>query len=99
MNYMINNEASKQVAIEFAKWVVLNGMWQSDLSFEEQYECWIKELDDVAYDDRVAHDSIDTDHECWVDKMDEDMGPEYDSAGFTEDDRIVNGQYRVINEQ
>ena len=23
----------------------------------------------------------------------EDTGPEYDSAGFTEDDRIVNGQY------
>ena len=32
-------------------------------------------------------------------KMDsnEDDGPEYDSAGFTEDDRIVNGQYRVIS--
>jgi hypothetical protein len=26
----------------------------------------------------------------------EDLGPEYDSAGFTEDDRIVNGQYMVI---
>lgn len=24
----------------------------------------------------------------------EDTGPEYDSAGFTEEDRIVNGQYR-----
>ena len=24
----------------------------------------------------------------------EDVGPEYDSAGFTEDDRIVNGQYK-----
>ena len=24
-----------------------------------------------------------------------DNGPEYDSAGFTEEDRIVNGQYRV----
>jgi hypothetical protein len=23
--------------------------------------------------------------------------PEYDGAGFTEDDRIVNGEYRVIN--
>lgn len=28
----------------------------------------------------------------------EDMGPEYDGAGFTEDDRIVDGQYRVINQ-
>ena len=26
----------------------------------------------------------------------DDIGPEYDSAGFTEDDRIVNGQYRNI---
>jgi hypothetical protein len=25
-------------------------------------------------------------------------GPEYDSAGFTEDDRIVNGQYNVIKD-
>ena len=28
--------------------------------------------------------------------VNEDIGPEYDSAGFTEDDRIVNGQYRNI---
>ncbi len=28
---------------------------------------------------------------------DEDDGPEYDSAGFTEDDRIVNGQYRNLD--
>lgn len=25
-------------------------------------------------------------------------GPEYDSAGFTDDDRIVNGQYNVIKD-
>ena len=29
----------------------------------------------------------------------EDDSPEYDSAGFTEDDRIVNGQYRVISNE
>jgi hypothetical protein len=28
--------------------------------------------------------------------MNEDDEPEYDSAGFTEEDRIVEGQYRVI---
>jgi hypothetical protein len=28
-----------------------------------------------------------------IDHMNEDTGPEYDSAGFTEEDRIVNGQY------
>jgi hypothetical protein len=26
-------------------------------------------------------------------KVLDDIGPEYDSAGFTEEDRIVNGQY------
>jgi hypothetical protein len=31
-----------------------------------------------------------------MDNNDDDE-PEYDSAGFTEDDRIVNGQYRVIS--
>ena len=28
----------------------------------------------------------------------EDTGPEYDGAGFTYDDRVVNGQYRVREE-
>ena len=28
----------------------------------------------------------------------EDTGPEYDSAGFTEEDRIVDGQYRTYVE-
>ena len=27
----------------------------------------------------------------------EDIGPEYDGAGFTYEDRVVNGQYRVID--
>ena len=45
MNYMINNEASKQVAIEFAKWTIITGMWKSDLTFKEQYECWVNEMD------------------------------------------------------
>jgi predicted lipoprotein len=59
MNYMINNEASKQVAIEFAKWTILNGMWNSDLTFEEQYECWVSELDSQATSE-VAGDMSDT---------------------------------------
>jgi len=28
----------------------------------------------------------------------EDLGPEFDGAGFSEDDRIVNGQY-MVNEK
>lgn len=31
----------------------------------------------------------------WFKPFIEDGGPEYDSAGFTEDDRIVNGQYKT----
>jgi len=31
-----------------------------------------------------------------IDYMNEDDEPEYDSAGFTEEDRIVEGQYRVL---
>jgi hypothetical protein len=27
----------------------------------------------------------------------DDEGPEYDGAGFSEEDRVVNGQYRVID--
>ena len=34
-----------------------------------------------------------------VDMINEDIGPEYDSAGFTEEDRIVNGQYRTYVDQ
>lgn len=29
----------------------------------------------------------------YSDNLDEEIEPEYDGAGFTEDDRIVNGQY------
>ena len=59
MNYMINDPASKEVAIAFAKWTTINDMWNSDLTFDEQYECWMKELDDQAHDARLAHDSVD----------------------------------------
>lgn len=55
---MINDKASKEVAIAFAKWTIINGMWQSDLTFDEQYECWMKELDDQAHDARLAYDSV-----------------------------------------
>lgn len=59
MNYMINNEASKQMAIEFAKWTIMSGMWQSDLTFEEMYECWVSELDKQAADvDMDAYDDF-----------------------------------------
>jgi len=59
MNYMINDSASKQMAIEFAKWTIMSGMWQSDLTFEEMYECWVSELDKQAVDvDMDAYDDF-----------------------------------------
>ena len=58
MNYMINDSASKEVAIAFAKWTIITRMWQSDLTFEEQYESWVSGMDSVyeleADDDVVA---------------------------------------------
>ncbi len=58
MNYMINDPASKEVAIAFAKWTIANGMYISDLTFEEQYESWVSGMDSVyeleADDDVVA---------------------------------------------
>jgi hypothetical protein len=60
MNYMINDPASKQMAIEFAKWTVMSGMHISDLTFEEQFECWVSELDNQATDE-VADDTVDMD--------------------------------------
>ena len=58
MNYMINDKASKEVAIAFAKWTIINGMYISDLTFEEQYESWMKELDNQAHDARLAYDDV-----------------------------------------
>jgi hypothetical protein len=43
------------------------------------------------------HDEIDI--TVYENESNEDDGPEYDSVGFTEDDRIVNGQYRVISNE
>jgi hypothetical protein len=59
MNYMINDSASKQMAIEFAKWTIITRMWQSDLTFKEMFECWVSELDNQAADvDMDAYDDF-----------------------------------------
>ena len=48
------------------------------------------EIDDLDLTDRIWE---------FLDTLDspEDEGPEYDSAGFTDADRVVNGQYRTTN--
>jgi hypothetical protein len=51
---------------------------------------------------KVLRDKIQTalyDEANRLDKIIDDDEPEYDSAGFTEDDRIVNGQYKVISNE
>ena len=45
------------------------------------------ELDDLALTDEI-YDFLD------AQIPQEDEGPEYDSAGFTYEDRVVNGQYK-----
>ena len=62
MNYMINNEASKQVAIAFANWVMINGMGAHTM--EEQYERWMVVLDHQATSE-VVDDTVDM--EKWDD--------------------------------
>lgn len=46
----------------------------------------------TSYED-ILEDMEDFASETVIDDS-EDAGPEYDGAGFTEDDRIVDGQYR-----
>ena len=62
MNYMINDPASKEVAIAFAKWTIITGMWNSDLTFDEQYESWVCGMDSVyeleADDDIVGYEDF-----------------------------------------
>jgi hypothetical protein len=34
----------KTRSIEFAKWVVISGMFNSDLTFDEMYEIWMEKV-------------------------------------------------------
>ena len=73
MNYMINDPASKEVAIAFAKWTIITRMWQSDLTFDEQYESWVSGMDSVyeleADDDIVARIAEDNEIELQYEYM------------------------------
>ena len=67
-----------------------NNMSSDDLNEKEFYKR--KQIIELCTD--IANEYRDLLEEEFVEE--EDLGPEYDSAGFTEDDRIVDGQYRVI---
>jgi hypothetical protein len=34
----------KNRSVEFAKWLIISGMWRSDLTFEEMYEIWMEKV-------------------------------------------------------
>ena len=61
-------------------------------------EC--KSLDEALdYVSKFNAEQYDKERDILKNAIDEEIEPEYDGAGFTEDDRIVNGQYRVISNE
>ena len=61
-------------------------------------EC--KSLDEALdYVSKFNAEQYDKERDILKNAIDEEVEPEYDGAGFTEDDRIVNGQYRVISNE
>jgi hypothetical protein len=62
--------------------------------WDEEISIITESGDDVINDSKLYKQLIET-----CEQYDEDLGPEHDSAGFTEDDRIINGQYRATLEQ
>jgi len=62
--------------------------------WDESIDIQTENYDDIDIESELGKQLIET-----CEQYDEDLGPEYDSTGFTEDDRIVNGQYRVISNE
>ena len=61
-------------------------------------EC--KSLDEALdYVSKFNAEQYDRERDILKNAIDEEVEPEYDGAGFTEDDRIVNGQYRAISNE
>ena len=61
-------------------------------------EC--KSLDEALdYVSKFNAEQYDKERDILKNAIDEEVEPEYDGAGYTEDDRIVNGQYRVISNE
>jgi len=64
------------------------------LRVEERYDGWY-----VVGENRLIPVRDEAAGLLYIQEQNEDLGPEYDSAGFTEEDRIINGQYRNISNQ
>jgi hypothetical protein len=77
---------------ELNKSVVLRDKIQTALYDEA------KKLDEaIEYVNKFKAEQYDRERDILKNAIDEEVEPEYDSAGFTEDDRIVNGQYRNLD--
>jgi len=61
---------------------------------EKRYDGWY-----VVGENRLIPVRDEAEGLLYIQEQNEDLGPEYDSAGFTEEDRIINGQYRNISNQ
>ena len=61
---------------------------------DEEISIITEDGDEIDTKSKLGKQLIET-----CEQYDKDLGPEYDSAGFTDDDRIVDGQYRVTLEQ
>jgi len=79
---------------ELNKSVVLRDKIQTALYDE------VKVLDEaLEYVSKFNAEQYDRERDILKNAIDEEVEPEYDGAGYTEDDRIVNGQYRVISNE
>lgn len=83
---------TKVFTVETDEEIYIVRMAEND--WDEEISIITENGDDIDTGSKLGRQLIET---CEQD--DEDLGPEHDSAGFTEDDRIINGQYRATLEQ
>ena len=88
-----NNGITSSSTAEIAIWHKDSDKW-FDFG-RDQVKGWCDTNEVAIWIERVSNaDSIE-DLKQWSEKeTTEDEGPEYDSAGFTEEDRVVDGQYQ-----
>ena len=85
---------TKVFTIETDDEIYIVRMAENDIWWEEEINIITENGDEIDIESELYKQLIET-----CKQYDEDLGPEYDSAGFTEDDRIVNGQYRATLQQ
>jgi len=88
-----NNGITSSSTAEIAIWHKDSDQW-FDFG-RDQVKGWCDTNEVAIWIDRVSNAGSIEDLKQWSEKeTTEDEGPEYDSAGFTEEDRVVDGQYQ-----